>query len=52
MAQAARDLIEAFRSDPVTRSLDLVRAVEQVCGADRIVERSLDALASGGADGR
>jgi len=51
MAHAARELIGAFRSDPVERSLELIRAVEEVCGVDRIVERSLDALHARGADG-
>jgi glycosyltransferase involved in cell wall biosynthesis len=50
MARAARELIEAFQTDPITRSLDLIGAVEEVCGADRIVERSLHALASRGVE--
>jgi glycosyltransferase involved in cell wall biosynthesis len=51
MARAAQELIEEFRADPVGRSLDLIRAVEEVCGVDRVVERSLDALTAAGADG-
>lgn len=44
MAHAAKDVMEEFRADPVSQSLDLIRAVEETCGVERLVERSLDAL--------
>jgi glycosyltransferase involved in cell wall biosynthesis len=50
VARAAHELIDAFRSDPVRRTLELIRAVEEVCGVDSVVERSLDALLSRGVD--
>jgi glycosyltransferase involved in cell wall biosynthesis len=48
MAKAAQELLDAFRSDSTARTGELVRAVEEVCGVDRIVARSLDALTAGG----
>jgi glycosyltransferase involved in cell wall biosynthesis len=51
LARAAQELVEEFRADPVGRSLDLIRAVEETCGVDRVVDRSLDALTAAGAHG-
>jgi glycosyltransferase involved in cell wall biosynthesis len=50
MSQAAAELFGAFRKDPMHNAVELIRAVDEVCGVDRIVERSLAALGTGGVE--
>lgn len=51
MAQAAEDLVEAFRRDPAARTDELIEAVDDVCGVDGVVARSLNALTASVAHG-
>lgn len=51
MAEAAARLLESFQDDPRDRIASLVRAVDEVCGVDRVVERSLGCLTFGGGQG-
>lgn len=49
MAAAIEEVLATFRADPVSCARELVEAVDQVCGADRVVERALGMLDQAGA---